>query len=42
MELNNHPTVTRYHERKAAATLNSTPLKLSARELRGQADLTGQ
>ena len=34
MELNDHPTVKRYHESKASATLNSTPLKLSARELR--------
>ena len=34
MELNDHPTVKRYHERKASATLHSTPLKLSARELR--------
>jgi hypothetical protein len=34
MELNQHPTVKRYHERKTSATLHSTPLKLSARELR--------
>jgi hypothetical protein len=34
MDLNNHPTVKRFHERKAAATLHSNPLKLSARELR--------
>lgn len=34
MGLTNHPTVKRYNERKASATLHSTPLKLSARELR--------
>jgi len=34
MELNDHPTVKRYHESKASASLHSTPLKLSARELR--------
>ena len=34
MELNDHPTVKRYHERKVSATLHSNPLKLSARELR--------
>lgn len=34
MELNNHPTVKRYNERKASATLHSTQPKLSARDLR--------
>lgn len=34
MDLNDHPTVKRYNERRVAATLLSTPLKLSARELR--------
>jgi len=34
MGLNNHPTVKRYNERKASATLHSTPLKLNARDLR--------
>ena len=34
MGLDNHPTVKRYNERKASATLHSTPQKLSARDLR--------
>ncbi len=34
MELNNHPTVKHYNKRKASATLHSTPLKLSASDLR--------
>jgi len=34
MELNDHPTVKRYHERRASGTVHSTPLKLSAWELR--------
>src|SRR5512140_2592750 len=34
MKLNAHPTVKRYRERKASVTLHSTPLKLSAMELR--------
>ena len=33
MELNNHPTVRRYHERKATATPPGAALTLSAREL---------
>jgi Fe-S-cluster-containing hydrogenase component 2 len=34
VELDNHPTVLRYNERKASATPPRTSLKLSARELR--------
>lgn len=34
MKLENHPTVLRYNERKASATLHATPLKLSAQQLR--------
>jgi ferredoxin len=34
-ELNDHPTVKRYHERKAADTLHRAAPKLSARDLRG-------
>jgi len=34
MELNNHPTVIRYHERKAATIPHKAELKLSARDLR--------
>jgi len=34
MELNNHPTVKRYHERRIATTSQPTPLKLCTRELR--------
>jgi ferredoxin/putative sterol carrier protein len=33
-ELNDHPTVKRYHERKAANTLHTTAPKLSAQDLR--------
>lgn len=34
MGLHNHPTVKRYNERKASATRQSTPLRLSASDLR--------
>lgn len=34
MELNNHPTVIRYHERNAATTPHKAELKLNAQELR--------
>ncbi len=34
MELNNHPTVIRYHERNAARTSHVAALKLNAQELR--------